>query len=41
MLKKIKGAHYFHKVLAIGWFRFSGYKLGKKFCIRLELSTGW
>jgi len=32
---------YIHKVYQLGWFRFSFYRLGKKFTIRIELSKGW
>jgi hypothetical protein len=36
-MKKI----YLHKIYKIGWFRFSFYRLGKRFCVRIELSKGW
>jgi len=38
---KIKKNVYIHEVWQLGWFRFSFYRLGKKFTIRLEVSSGW
>ena len=38
---KIKKAVYIHENYKIGWFRFSFYRLGWKFCVRIELSSGW
>jgi len=32
---------YIHKEIKIGIFRFSFYKLGKKWCIRFEMQNGW
>jgi hypothetical protein len=38
---KIKHKLYIHSTYQLGWFRFSIYRLGKKFTIRLEVSKGW
>jgi len=38
MVKKKK---YTHKIYQIGWLRFSYYRLGKRFCVRIEVSKGW
>jgi hypothetical protein len=38
---KVKKNVYIHESYKIGWFRFVFYRLGKKFTIRLELSSGW
>ena len=38
---KIKKKVYIHESYKIGWFRFSFYRLGKRFTIRLEISKGW
>jgi len=38
---KIKRQIYIHESYTIGWFRFSFYRLGWKFCMRFELSRGW
>jgi hypothetical protein len=32
---------YIHKEVRIGWLRFSVYILGKRFTVRIELSSGW
>ena len=32
---------YIHKEFSLKWFRFSFFKLGKRFTLRLELSKGW
>lgn len=32
---------YIHKSFRIGIFRISWYFLGKRFCIRMEISRGW
>jgi hypothetical protein len=39
--RKKKKQNYKHKVLQIGWFRFSYFCLNQKFTIRIELSKGW
>jgi hypothetical protein len=39
--KGIKMKTYIHKTFRIGIFRFSFYRLGKRFTIRIELSRGW
>lgn len=38
---KIKKRVYVHESYQLGWFRFSFYRLGSKFTIRLEVSRGW
>lgn len=38
---KCKTTKYIHWHFRIGWFRFSFYKLKKRFNIRLEISRGW
>jgi hypothetical protein len=38
---KIKKKVYIHEEIKIGIFRFVFYRFGKKFTIRLELSSGW
>jgi hypothetical protein len=40
-LIKIKKNIYIHRVYQLGWFRFSYYRLGKKFTLRVEISKGW
>lgn len=37
----MKRVRYIHKVIKIGNFRFSFYKLGKKITFRFEYSKGW
>ena len=32
---------YVYEEIKIGCFRFCFYRLGKKFCIRFEVSYGW
>lgn len=32
---------YTHSDFSLGWFRFSFFKLGKRFTLRLELARGW
>lgn len=34
-------AKYTHIVMQLGWFRFSLYRLGSRFSIRLEIAKGW
>jgi len=46
MTKKREIIHYKKKVyiyeeIRIGWFRFSYYRLGKKFSVRCEIARGW
>jgi len=41
MFIKIKKKVYVHESIKIGWFRLSYYRLGRKFCIRAEISKGW
>ena len=38
---KFKKKVYIHEYYKIGWLRFSFYRLGKRFCIRCEISYGW
>jgi hypothetical protein len=32
---------YIYEEIKLGWFRFSFYRLGWKFSIRLEIARGW
>jgi hypothetical protein len=32
---------YHHLEIELGWFRFSFYKMRKKFTVRFEISKGW
>jgi hypothetical protein len=32
---------YIYEEIKLGWFRFSFYRLGYKFCLRIEISKGW
>ena len=38
---RIKKKVYIHYIYQFGWIRISYYRLGWKFCIRLEIARGW
>ena len=38
---RIKKKVYIHYIYQFGWIRISYYRLGYKFCFRIELSYGW
>jgi len=40
-IMRIKNIWYIYQEIKIGIFRFSFYRLGKKICIRFEISNGW
>ena len=40
-LIRLKKKVYVYEEIKIGIFRFVFYRLGKKFCVRVELSSGW
>jgi hypothetical protein len=40
-LIRFKKKVYIYEEIKIGIFRFVFYRLGKRFCVRLEISRGW
>jgi hypothetical protein len=38
---KFKKKVYIYESYQVGWLRFAFYRLGKKFCIRIEIARGW
>jgi len=40
-LIRFKKKVYIYEEIKVGIFRFSFYRFGKRFCVRLEISRGW